>query len=410
MDIALVVGQYPNLSKTFINNEIVGLLDRGHNVRIIATSDPQQSEVHEEVEEYGLREKTFYYEQHASSNTLLAGLKLGPTLARHAPNDPALAINILKQIPREGPVATGRLAYYALPFFHEEFDIIHCHFGPKALLGAQLKRVGVPGKLITSFHGYGVERTETGAMYDELFERSACLLGSSQYLCDKLIEFGADPEKVMFHTYSLDTDRFVCEQSEDDDGPVRLVTVARLVENKGISYALSALSDLFDRSPELDVEYHVVGPGPLREELERQASDKGLDSVVTFRGPLARSGVVEELAAADLFVLPSISEGFGKVLLEAQASCTAIVASSVGGIPSAVVPDESALLVPPRDVSALSNAIESLIRDPERRREMGRRGRENIQTNHQVDALNDELIEIYRSVLDTGRPPQLNST
>jgi colanic acid/amylovoran biosynthesis glycosyltransferase len=327
--------------------------------------------------------------------------KIAPLLLRIAAHDPTLFGNLLARSHELGLVETGRLAYWLLPFLGREFDIIHCHFGPNGVIGAKLKRLGVPGKLVTTFHGHGIwERAETGAMYAGLFDTAAHLLGNSRHTVEKLREFGAPPERVTLHPPSIDPTRFECRPRERSlsDGPVRLLTVARLADEKGLDHAISAVAAVVENRPDLDIEYRIVGHGPLEDELKQHAAAEQIESVVQFPGSMSTDGVVRELAAADLFVLPSLNEGLGMVLLEAQASCLPIVASSVGGIPFAVNSGESALLFPPGEVQSLADALLSLLENPSRWTEMGRNGRQYVEEKFHIDARNDELVALYESL------------
>jgi colanic acid/amylovoran biosynthesis glycosyltransferase len=404
MEIATIVDPFPKLSKTYILNEITGLIDRGHNVTIVSNADPEESRVHHSVSEYSLREKTFYYQDHAPDNICLKAIKAIPTLLEYYHTDPEFTVNLLGQIPREGTIETGRLTYWSQPFLNQDFDIIHCHFGPNGVIGAKLKQMGVPGKLVTKFHGYGVDDIDSpgSELYSELFETADHLLGNSLYTCDQIIQFGADESKVSHHPVAIDTDRFPCQPSSPDptSDTVTVLTVARLSKEKGLEHMISAVGSLLERKPEYSIEYHVVGHGPLEVELKGQVEREGLEDVVTFCGSMTRVGVVKELARADLFVLPSLNEGLGVVLLEAQSSCLPVVASSVGGIPEAVDRGESAILVPPGDARALSEALEFLLKHPERWDQMGRHGRQYVEQNYHIDRLNEDLVDLYHSLLD----------
>jgi glycosyltransferase involved in cell wall biosynthesis len=172
---------------------------------------------------------------------------------------------------------------------------------------------------------------------------------------------------------ALDDGAFVAARSFewDQSKPFTLVTVAALDQPyKGVSILLDTLSQL--RRAGRPVSLLVAGTGALIHELEAQARSLGLGGDVRFMGQLDQQGVRCALDAADLFVLPSLTEGLPRALLEAMARALPAIATEVGGIPELLPPD---CLVPPRNPAALARRIEEFIDDPAARRAAGLRNR-----------------------------------
>jgi hypothetical protein len=157
--------------------------------------------------------------------------------------------------------------------------------------------------------------------------------------------------------------------------PCRLLYLGRLSPEKGLLNLLEALVRLEKGA----VHLRLAGHGPQLGLLQEQVRHLGLDEHVRFTGLLDRAGVVRELAAADLFVLPSLTESFGKVVVEALAAGLPVIASGVGAIPTILGSDEElGLVVPPGDVDALARAIGTLAADPARRQAMRARGSHRV--------------------------------
>jgi teichuronic acid biosynthesis glycosyltransferase TuaC len=138
----------------------------------------------------------------------------------------------------------------------------------------------------------------------------------------------------------------------------RFLNVALISANKGQDTLLYAMSKLVRAG--VDVELRIVGDGVLRPSLNRLAAELGISSRVTFLGTLGRDRVVEQMQAADAFVLSSRHETFGVVLIEALACGLPVIATTCGG-PECIVEPDDGLLVPPDDESALAGAMEQLM-------------------------------------------------
>jgi len=174
-------------------------------------------------------------------------------------------------------------------------------------------------------------------------------------------------------------------------GPV-LLTVARLTEPKGHRFLLEALPGLVREWPALSCLF--VGDGEDRESLQLLAKQLGVDQACRFVG--GTDAVAEFYAAADIVVLPSISEGFPFVLLDALAMSRPVVATNVNGVPEIIEDGRTGLLVPPRDPQALEAAIRRLLLDPAAAAQMGRAGRAVVAERFTVEKMIEETVKAYK--------------
>ena len=160
---------------------------------------------------------------------------------------------------------------------------------------------------------------------------------------------------------------------------------------------LQVLSQLRSRVA-YQVEGLIVGDGPLRPVLERQArSLKLLPNTVQFRGQVA--DVRSVYPQADIFVLTSDWEGTPNVVMEAMASGLPVVASAVGDVPRLVQHGVTGYVISPNDEDAFVETLVSLVQQPEKRHNMGRRAREHIEEHYSLDRLPDYLSRLYQQVL-----------
>jgi len=184
----------------------------------------------------------------------------------------------------------------------------------------------------------------------------------------------------------------------DFDGPI-IAYVGHLAAGKGIYSLLDAASRL--RSGNANVRYLLVGDGKDSERLKRLAEAKGLERQFVFIGRVA--DVAAPLAAADIYVLPSLSEGLSRALLEAMAMGLPPVATDVSGTRD-VIPDESyGLVVPPSDPVALADALGKLVTDPDLRREMGGRARRRVLEHFSAERMALEYHELFQELLAAAR-------
>ncbi len=171
--------------------------------------------------------------------------------------------------------------------------------------------------------------------------------------------------------------------------------VCRLVPQKGVAYALEAMAKLMPQYPNLH--YILVGEGGLRAELEQYAETLGIAERVHFLG--WRTDVPELMAQFDIFLAPSLWEGFGLVFLEAMAQSVPVVASRVSAIPEVVLDGETGVLVPPKDSTEIASAIQKLLDAPELAKKMGMAGRLRLETHFSPQRMIDQTIALYREVM-----------
>lgn len=180
-----------------------------------------------------------------------------------------------------------------------------------------------------------------------------------------------------------------------------LGVVARLAPQKGHRVLFDALPALRAAVP--DVHVRLVGHEELSTtaELRAYAAERGVADLVAFEG--FRADVPQVMADLDVFVLPSLWEGFGLVIVEAMAAGRPVVASAVGPIPEIVVDGVTGLLVPPGDPAALAEAVTRLLRDPELASALGRAGRARVERELRVDTMVARTEALYDELL--GRAP-----
>jgi glycosyltransferase involved in cell wall biosynthesis len=200
-----------------------------------------------------------------------------------------------------------------------------------------------------------------------------------------------------------DMDVFVEAFGREEKNPRLLLFVGVLIPRKAVDRLLDAFARVATRIPEARL--HIVGAADDREyarALVDKVESSDLAARVSFFPPMPQCDLAREMTRAAALVLPSLSEGLGRVLFEAMATGTPVIGSRVGGIVDLIDDGETGFLVPAGDVESLAERIEWLLEHPERAREMGRTARECA-----IGVFSTErYVEEYRKLLSLARERQ----
>lgn len=285
--------------------------------------------------------------------------------------------------------------------------IVHTHLLHADLYGAWAATMSETEILVSTKHGYD-EYDRTSAFY-RLNAFSSKWLSRVITISDALQPKVASAEgisrsKMTTVHYGLDGEPYA---SRGEKRPIRselnikndvclIGTVGRLVPVKGYEILLEAMAGM-----DMDCRLLIMGDGPLRDSLETMSRDLGLADRVMFLGFIPDVSPI--LSQLDLFVLPTLGEGFGLVLLEAMAHRLPIISTNTMAIPEIVAHGETGLLVPPRDVKSLRRAVGSLVSSPETRASMGRKGWNKLKNDFSVESMVRKTGDLYGELLGHAR-------
>ena len=308
-----------------------------------------------------------------------------------------------------------RLAWLQMPLFllifmvkglsaGRQCDLYHAHWIFSGLVGLLLSYfTGKP--VVLTVHGSDVNVAAKNPLLRWMRRfvtmRVDKIIAVSDSLVEKLRDLDVPNERIALISNGVDVSIFPTSFL-DNDFCFRLLWVGRMSPEKGLSFLLTALAEIVVRFPQTQLT--LVGDGPLRAGLERLADDLGLNDHVCFTGFAAHEAVSLYLRGADLFVLPSLSEGLPLVVLEAMSAGKPVVATAVGGVPSLVVSEgthKNGLLVPAEDVQALVEAITVVFTHPEKALQMGRNGRQLVEAQYTWTAVAQQTIQVYHEVRGT---------
>lgn len=377
--VAVLVHTFPLHSATFIAGEVRELERQGLAPALVAIRAPRPAEAPAAMDD--LRRRTRYL------------LPIGPValVRAHA--------GALARQPR-GYLRALRAALWRgrLPARHRLRTLLHfgeavalrpiladigCrHLHVHALSGAAtiamlLGEMGGPSYSLTA---HGSDIFVEKVLLREKIAGSRFTRVGTRFNRDHLVRVhGADPGRIHVMPFGVDVEAFRPPEGEAAaaaDGTIRLVSVGRLVWQKAHRLLLGACARL--RRQGIALRLTIIGEGEERAALEALRGRLGLDDVVDLPGAAPEAGVAAALGRSDLFVLASVSEGFGLVLLEAMACGLPVVAPALHGLPDVVADGVEGRLFAPGAEEDLAAAIAGLAADPELRRRLGAAGRRRV--------------------------------
>ena len=407
--VAMIVSDFPMLSQTFILNQIVGLLQRGCEVDIYAERRGNTDKIHPLVEKYDLLERTYYLPE-IPENLFVRFIKGIGLIIKYALTCPRQVMRSLYPFPVTDLTISLWLLYTVIPNLNNNYDIIHCQFGTLCFRGIAFRQVNAPkAKIVTTFRGNDISsflKQKGENIYRQIFRYGDFFLTNCDFFKNKAIAIGCPPDNIKVIRSGLDCDRFTYQpRSLAQNEPIQITTTGRLVDKKGIEYVIRAIAQLIPTYPNL--RYKVIGEGPLRPRFTELIEELDLTENVQLMGWCNETEIVEILKQTHLFVAPSITAANGdedapiNVLKEAMAIGLPVVSTYHGGIPELVENGKSGFLVPERDASALADKLGYLIEHPERWSDMGKAGREFVLQHYNLQKLNDDLVNVYRSLVNS---------
>lgn len=403
MKLLFFVTTFPNPSETFIISQIAGMIDRGFDVDIYALSPGDLSNTHELVADYNLMDRVVYLNQPNQTGVKKFASRLG-RVAKSILEDTSTikALNFM----RYGRAAASLgLASAAKDLSDKHYDAVIAHFGYAGVYAQKLVDSGIlSAKLYPVFHG--VELSDARYLskyrndYNKLFETSEKVVAISKLWCKRLLELGCPEDKIILNRMGVDINRFEFRDKEITSDRLKIVTTGRLVEKKGIEYAIKAIARL--KEDGVQVDYKIIGDGPLKIDLLDLCNDLGLTDEVQFLGFCSQNTVKDLLQKSDVFLLPSVTsetgdmEGVPVALMEAMAIGLITVSTFHSGIPELIEDKVSGFLAPEGDYTEIASIIRHGCRDKKLCNEVRNNARNKILHEFCHDIIYDELALLLR--------------
>ena len=291
-------------------------------------------------------------------------------------------------------------------------DIVHVHY-PDGGGRNRLYFNHLSARLITSTWGSEVTESQEFPLTEKhkagvraILARSAVVTATTKYLAEVTAKYCPAGTPIHIVPFGVDCDRFspnipsrAVPSPESDRGEiVRLGFFKNLERKYGPEVLIEAFAKIATACP--NARLTMAGKGDMAAPLQAKVAEFGLLGKVDFPGRLPHDRMMDAMRQTDIFVMPSTcQESFGVAAIEASACEVAVVATSVGGVPEAVVDGVTGVLVPPFDSDRLAEACIGLIRDPARRATLGKAGRQFVLDHYQWEQNAATMGSVYAQLL-----------
>ena len=389
--IAYVVDYFPSVSETFVQNEIAYLASLGWQVRVFALK--AQASEHRHAAVNWLVDLTDY----CSNRLVLSKEMLRAHLAAFARAPyrylSTLGFTVANSLTSVGDLTRGIYCFVKAVYFAEmargySIQHIHAHFAyNRAAVAMLMARLA---GITFSFTGHSHEVVLGVPMFAAKVRNARFIVVSSDFIRRKLEGWfpNLDPRKVHVIRTGIDLKCFQPPSSQSNHVASRILTVARLIECKGIHVLIDACEMLRERGKEFQCT--IVGDGQLRGELERRIEAYGLQSRVRILGHVGDDELALLLQQATVFALPclmdstGVHDGLPVALIEAMAMGLPTVSTRLSAIPELIEDGVCGVLVEEKDVVALADALERIMEDAELRRHLATAARSKVEREYEI--------------------------
>lgn len=357
----------------FVYDIALNLSIAGLNIHILTPDRPDCTVPFEKISENFVIQRFQYFTK--NKQKLTTGEGIIPSLKQSRINYILIPFLIIKQF-----FSTVKLIR------KNKIDIINSHWlVPSGLIGAIIQKIWKRKNFVTVHAAalYMLERIPFGKQITRfIFKNSVRFFIVSNYGKErftKLLDYNDEKisqQKVKIISMGVYCNNFLLNSRKKafDDNKFNILFLGRIVDKKGLIYAIQAIETL----KEQNIIFHVCGSGALQKDLENLVKELSLDQSIIFHGRISEEIKIDYLNSADVLLVPSIEteegdkEGLPVVILEALAAGLPIIASDIGGIKDGVIPNKTGILVHPKDIKQIAEAINLLYKNKEMKRQMSK--------------------------------------
>lgn len=405
MRIAYLTGEYPRATDTFVQREVMALRQQGVEVytfSIRRTGNEHMVGPEQEAE----RENTYYVLPPNPFNLLISHL----VLFFGSPQRYLEGIRVAWKTQQPGLRGMIYQLFYFLEagivareMNRQNIEHLHNHFANSSchvtLLASTL------GGVTFSFtlHGPAIFFEPKFWHLGEKIKRALFVSCISYYSRSQGMVFATLDDWQKMHIIHCGVDPSLFKSVTHQGKGLRLLYVGRLAATKGLPILLESLAQLQPKYRELSLT--VIGDGVEKERLQQMTKDLNLEGMVNFVGYQSQTSVRNYLQQTDIFVMSSFAEGVPVVLMEAMAAGVPSIATQIAGVSELIEDGVNGYLVPPGNVSALTEKLDTLIISPDVRSKFGVLGRQKVEKEFNIYKETQRLYSIFKNALNHQKTP-----
>jgi len=389
--IAYITSVFPRLHNTFILNEILNLVNHGHDVTVFSVNKSYEKIVNEGVKK--LLDKTFYFHQYTvkkDRSVLFFLFKVVRRISKRKSLLRKLFLEIFFSKDLGGLDVDKYFRYFDLEIIalnkiskklkNEKYEIIHAAFGNRPATSAMLisRKTGIP----FTFEVHAYDLFVDFPFAKEKLSEAKKVFTISHYNKKYIVEtYNCDPKKIQVVRVPINDSHCDKVYGADRDNNT-VLSVCRLHPIKGLFDAIEAFKKLSEINK--NAKYIILGDGPLREALEKHVKDLSLSGKVMFVGDVSNEVALKHIAECTVFLLPSViaadgdRDGIPTSLIEAMYLKTPVISTCVSGIPELITDKESGFLVNSGDVENISSRLIELFDNTSLRQTIGENARAKV--------------------------------
>lgn len=407
MKILFFVHSFPCVSETFVLNQVTGLIDEGHDVRTYYWGTPDSC-IHQDFVTYNLKDYTWPLVHAIPQNKFKRLWGALPIIYKGLKRSGFKVFKLLSS--KYGRMATN----FGLLYISERLldntdwtpDIVISHFGHNGILINALKSAGVINEnvqLYTFFHAhelctYSIDQIKT--VYRAMLNSTDYLLPISRYWENKLLKAGASKQYLQVFHMGIDPTKFTYNDKIEKTDTVNILSVGRLVGQKGYEYAIKGVADYIKKTSRT-VRYVIIGRGELENELKLITKKYDIEKNVTFLGAQPQEAVTKYMKESHIFLLPSVKddngymEGIPVALMEAMAMGLVCISTYHSGIPELITDKVCGFLCEERNSKEISDSLSIIENLPSLKiAQIKATAREKVLKDFNIKRLIPELSEL----------------